>query len=77
MIGFCPVFYGFVRFSPVLLLRKPHALIFELKGREAKAATSRCQALILSGEIGMPRVTPLLTWRNRDELTRHYLPGAR
>ena len=31
-----PVFYGFVRFSPVLFVRNPHALIFERKGREAQ-----------------------------------------
>ena len=69
-----PVFEGFVRLSPVLFLRKPHALIFELKRCEVQGGDIEAPALDLSGEIRMSRVAPLLPRRHRDELTRHHIP---
>ena len=74
---FRPRFHRLIRFSPVMFLREPHALLFELKRRETEGGDIEAPRLDFSGEIRMPRVTPLLPRRYGDDLARHHIPGAR
>src|SRR5450756_2243741 len=72
-----PRLYRFVWLSPIVLLRVPHATFFELEGCKAQGGYIEVPGLDLSGNVGMPRVTPLFPWRHGDKLARCHVPKPR
>ena len=74
---FGQAFNRYLRFSPVVLVRKPHTLVFKLERCETEGSDIKVPGLDFSGEIGMSCVAPLLSRRDRDELTRYDIPRTR